>query len=360
VGRLREIDALRGIAALLVVFHHALEYPRLAGSGAAAAIMDNITFGRFGVCLFFLISGFVVPFSFAGDHPIAGFAISRAFRLYPAYWLSMFVALAAAMAPLSAVPANLTMLQYAFGQPDMIGVYWTLAFELIFYAACAFLFWRGKLFQWAAPIAAIFLAASVGLSVASPDYGQLWPFAYLFTGTVIRQATLGGRWWPALALCAGLAVISPVIAGAFYPVGDAINPLTGPQPLILGMILPIPVFLAVAVFRPRAPGWAVFLGAISYSLYLFHLVIIRFAKEAIEPTNLPLFLVIVTAASILVAWAVYRGVELPGIALGKALRRRGLQHVEIAVERPGERAAREDAELVHTSPRGRDVGRESV
>src|SRR3954451_17833952 len=98
--RLAFIDTLRGIAVLSVVIQHALEViVREHPTGAYHAIFHDaigyyMNFGRFGVVLFFFVSGFVIPFSFPGTaSPVRDFTISRFFRLYPAYWTSIAIGL---------------------------------------------------------------------------------------------------------------------------------------------------------------------------------------------------------------------------------------------------------------------------
>ena len=80
------------------------------------------------------------------------YVIHRLFRLYPAYWVSIAVAIAIALVvdptppfPTKVVLANITMLQKFFGIRDFIGAYWTLQIELIFYFVCAVLFLLQKL-----------------------------------------------------------------------------------------------------------------------------------------------------------------------------------------------------------------------
>jgi len=95
--RLRYVDALRGIAALLVLaLHVANHYHALSPATAAHGrwlndFAANLDIGRIGVVVFFLISGFVVPFSIHAESaaPVRGFAIRRLFRIFPAYWLSV-------------------------------------------------------------------------------------------------------------------------------------------------------------------------------------------------------------------------------------------------------------------------------
>ncbi|HKE48988.1 MAG TPA: acyltransferase family protein, partial [Rhodanobacteraceae bacterium] len=88
-ARLRYIDALRGIAALLVLWLHVANYYRTLSPETAAHVrwlndfVSTIDIGRIGVVVFFLISGFVVPFSIRADSaaPVQGFAIRRFFRI---------------------------------------------------------------------------------------------------------------------------------------------------------------------------------------------------------------------------------------------------------------------------------------
>lgn len=90
--RLDNIDGLRGLAALSVIVGHWLEmlvkhFDISRAAGPLVANVDMIYFspGRLGVVTFFCISGFVIPFSFSGEKPLRTFALSRFFRLYPAY-----------------------------------------------------------------------------------------------------------------------------------------------------------------------------------------------------------------------------------------------------------------------------------
>ncbi|KUL55179.1 acyltransferase [Streptomyces sp. NRRL F-4489] len=173
--RLRALDGLRLLAALMVAAYHyggrngdisrawgaspAREFPSLSGAFA---------YGCLGVQIFFLISGFVIclsgwfPPGAAGDRSAPGrsapglpgplglrrlraFAASRVSRLYPAYWVAVLLVTAVfalpwvafkALAP-SDVLANLTMLQYPLGVPRVLGVCWTLWAEMRFYALFA-------------------------------------------------------------------------------------------------------------------------------------------------------------------------------------------------------------------------------
>src|SRR5881397_2950111 len=78
--RLAWLDALRGIAALVVVYEHAQDpiFPELRTT--VAPWFDT---GKFGVMVFFLVSGYIIPASLERRGSIRDFWVSRLFRLYP-------------------------------------------------------------------------------------------------------------------------------------------------------------------------------------------------------------------------------------------------------------------------------------
>lgn len=141
--RLELLDLLRFCAAIMVVVFHwlfnGIDNGKVStidfGSFAPVAI-----YGVYGVHLFFLISGFVIADSARG-RTAGQFVVSRAIRLFPAYWVAMIITTlvvngwgseAMRVTPLQFL-ANTTMVPAAFGQPAVDGVYWTLTVELTFY-----------------------------------------------------------------------------------------------------------------------------------------------------------------------------------------------------------------------------------
>ncbi|MBT2385485.1 acyltransferase [Streptomyces sp. ISL-11] len=150
-GRLRALDGLRLIAALMVACYHyggrdgdvsrawgsspRHEFPTLSGAFA---------YGCLGVEIFFVISGFVICMSGWG-RPLRSFFASRVARLYPAYWAAILLVTLAFALPwvayrtvsFSDTLVNLTMLQQPIGARRVLGVCWTLWAELRFYALFA-------------------------------------------------------------------------------------------------------------------------------------------------------------------------------------------------------------------------------
>ncbi|MFI0036099.1 acyltransferase family protein [Streptomyces mutabilis] len=150
-GRLRALDGLRLVAALMVAAYH------YGGRGGAVAeawggsparqfptLHGFFAYGCLGVQIFFVISGFVICMSGWG-RSVASYCASRAARLLPAYWVAVVLVTAVFALPVVAYDAvspsdalvNLTMLQQPLGADRVLGVCWTLWVEVRFYALFA-------------------------------------------------------------------------------------------------------------------------------------------------------------------------------------------------------------------------------
>jgi peptidoglycan/LPS O-acetylase OafA/YrhL len=81
--RLAWLDALRGYAALVVVVFHLS--PTVLGTDRHLAIYRHFDLGKYGVLLFFLVSGYVIPMSLERHGSLRRFWIGRLCRIYPAY-----------------------------------------------------------------------------------------------------------------------------------------------------------------------------------------------------------------------------------------------------------------------------------
>lgn len=158
-GRVVWLDCLRGVAASAVVLGHYFE-PELY-----FPVMAFLDPGIFGVGTFFFVSGYIIPASVRMDsrRPLTRFACARVFRLYPLYWLSLAIGIVVYGAGTAQVLVNITMAQRFFGVHDVIGAYWTLQVELLFYCFVATTIAAGK-FNTPRIIAASALA-SAGLAV---------------------------------------------------------------------------------------------------------------------------------------------------------------------------------------------------
>lgn len=138
--RLIQVDALRGLAALAVVlFHYTRRFAEVFGSESLPSL--SFPDGYYGVNLFFIISGFVIFMTLEKTAKPMDFVVSRLSRLFPAYWVAVFLTFS--ICHLLGLPgklvgiwpalANLVMVHGFFGVPHVDGVYWTLEVELLFY-----------------------------------------------------------------------------------------------------------------------------------------------------------------------------------------------------------------------------------
>lgn len=127
------LQALRGIAVMLVLVQHLmLQAGKLVP--APSALFVSALPGAVGVFLFFALSAYLIAGK-AADPP-AKFAMDRVRRIFPAFWIA--VAVDILVAKLLGGPHGVTwqfLLLLPFGEmPSLPGPYWTLYFELLFYA----------------------------------------------------------------------------------------------------------------------------------------------------------------------------------------------------------------------------------
>lgn len=144
--RFEELDALRGIAALVVIFFHFTLWRPEAEFG--------FKYGTTGVDLFFIISGFVIFNSLNNVKSISDFIINRISRLYPTYWTCVTFSFVLIIInsiyqhrSISFVQyiGNMTMFQYYIGIKDIDGPYWTMIVEMVFYISILPFFYFKKL-----------------------------------------------------------------------------------------------------------------------------------------------------------------------------------------------------------------------
>lgn len=339
-SRFPALDGLRGLAVLMVVYDHlfAVAGERMAGhaftpvpwvrewiSGPLGIIQD---FGWFGVCLFFLISGFVITHS-ARRESLRTFAVRRLFRIGPPLVVAVMVVLALDLAtgvrrPWADYMFGLTLAGY-FTVPQIVvlGVAWTLVIEVVFYALMATvspLFklahpaW-GTAFATAVPLVVIVHARDLGdaffLLAASVAY---LPILLMGSALYLKETATAPDWTVALLLVANLAIFMlglRSIHTAFLPLSNS---------YLLTLVYASALFtLSVDRSASRPLGWV---GDISYSLYLLHGTLgFFFVQHALAWGAGRAAPWLATAASLAVSYVMYRTVERPAIEFGKRLAR---------------------------------------
>jgi peptidoglycan/LPS O-acetylase OafA/YrhL len=332
--RLDFLDALRGVAVALVLVQHVGErlFPAVRELSAS-----GIQFGQFGVTVFFLCSGFIIPASLergGGSRwaALRAFWISRVFRLYPLYWLSLagagLLVVADRYAPEQPLTgsdwlANVSMLQMLAGSPHALGLYWTLGFEMLFYLGVSVLFllgWhrRSGVLSLAASGCCLATAALSGPLAVSAPLGAFC-LATMFTGTVLHRWHSGTLGLPTVAGCVGAVLVSGgVLLAAHTDTAPASEP--GFAPMLAAWLAAYAVFGAGMALRRRTPpAWLRRLGRISFSVYLMQALVLAAVPALPSPY---LTAVLWVTATVALSEATFRLVERPAIGLGRSLTRR--------------------------------------
>lgn len=336
IGRFRELDGLRGIAALVVLVGH------FTGTYNSLYRNDPLPFfdfpyGAFGVQLFFLISGFVILMSARRAATPGSFAVSRAARIYPAYWISLILALlvmrlwrsSELQLGLWESILNFTMFQRWLLVPNAVDVSWTLAVELQFYllifgllvftrcrisdrvisiVVCCWLVVAIAVSVWAGPFSRgvapdqVVTPVKVVLNLTLAEYGPLF-----CAGMVSFLARSRGRISPLLLITSAGAVLVSVLLHSWQ------------YGAIVGGIC---VFFILISLR-RSTRWLTvaplqWLGKISYSLYIIHTVIGYVVIKALLPyVGRDWGMLVATGASLVAAWLLYELGEKRASALMK-------------------------------------------
>jgi peptidoglycan/LPS O-acetylase OafA/YrhL len=272
--RLLELDALRGLSALfIVIFHYTVRYHEIYGHSFSPLPVFNL--GQYGIHLFFIISGFVIFMTLQNTNKPFDFLISRFSRLYPAYWAALLVTFSVVF--IFGLPGrevtikdafiNLSMLSFYFTSPYVDGAYWSLTYELPFYAVMFLLFMLG-LVNRIELIGAIWLALQITGYIAQTILGLhisdrvsavlLLPYANLFiAGMIFYKIKVHGGSLVRQLLIGGCLLIQWIMYG-----------------VVSGIVVTIYLMIFYLFVTDRLSyiklNPLIFLGTISYCLYLIH------------------------------------------------------------------------------------------
>ena len=334
------LNGYRAIAAFMVLTTHVA-----FNTGEILTPVLGPLLGRmdFGVTLFFLLSGFLLyrPWAIGAMTDTRGpalgtYALRRAVRILPAYWVmvAFVLLLLPEIQPVrwQAWPVHLGLLHIYVPGFTIEGLTqtWSLATEVAFYAVLPLLAWvAGRRRRGDATSSANWQLIVIGACVAIG-----WGFTVLRVSGALGTSTMPGYWLPGFidwfALGMACAVVQArlslrgaprwmwsvrqvadstpwclMIAAALYVI--AATPLAGPltfdpaQPNSLVIKHVLYGLIAVLLLLPGFLGrwgddstWArilrspivVYLGTISYGVFLWHLVLLRFVQNTL---NIPIF-----------------------------------------------------------------------
>ena len=341
------LHSLRGIAALVVVLAHA--WIPVARFGSPTPLFLSLFNSGSAVSLFFVLSGLVLALSFERSPPdnllgYAKYAIRRAFRLLPLLALTVVIGSAciAFFGARAAIPfQNIGPLDLSHFVAAFIGYSirpnppsWSIYVELTISFLLPMMWLAYK-----SPYRVPFFIAIVCLSAKDFGLQHCWNF-YLVNflagisitswGSALRFSSRSA-FWPFFALLA-----------LFYFDRSLIVWLLGYDDAMMidnqwinfvdvTLIAPIisVVFYNADRFSLLANKAYVFLGHISYSIYLNHWVVLWVASNFVvwlwpdAKMNPNVFWTVLTVLTMTItiplSWASYRWIELPGMSIGKTL-----------------------------------------
>ncbi len=271
---------LRGVAAMMVFAGHLL-------GGTAKHIYDADPsyfrtvepmwhFGTAGVVLFFVISGFVILPSVVRYSP-GQFALRRLVRLYPLFLVLtlLFVAMNAAtnlypnLNNITSIVAGLTFLNIFVGTEQLTPNAWSLSFEVMFYALTCL----GVYFIIHRP-------NRIGLAIAAAIclvFLIIFPIACFFLGGIIIRILYDRGIGLPVSLARPLELIAALCFVRYASMSwFAYVPADFANPIALKIVASSICYFFLAVPRTSLTSMclrstqALYLGTVSYSLYLVH------------------------------------------------------------------------------------------
>src|SRR5690625_4951622 len=319
------VHYLRGLAALVVVCFH---YRYYLNESFPVVDIGDILFsnGAFGVDLFFIISGFIICYSTRRTERFQtlGFVLKRGFRIYPLLFFSLFLFilffdtqdhnLLSSFIPLHA-DYEARGPTYGFHLHSPV---WTLTYELAFYLLFAFALLFTQRHRQLLAIGGIVIAflslqllmherisldTEQKISAALPDWST--PVAAIFSSPMVLEFALGiilyaiYRHLPALqarprqwlSYCSlGVAALSAL--ALYLPLFEGHGPLNCGLPSFT-------LLLSLLIYEQQKGLPEIkslkFLGNISFSLYLMHMIVIKLMRKYEIAQNMYGLIVFVSA-----------------------------------------------------------------
>lgn len=291
------LDGLRAIAILVVVWHHA--HREIEGWPVTSR-------GFLGVDLFFVISGFLIVTLIlrerrrTGAISLRGFYVRRFLRIFPPYYLMLLiVGGTAALAPGTTSSAILQDLPYALvyvsnlvPMQSLLAISWSLATEEQFYVVVPTLErYAPRVFPLVLPaVYVIVMLPTFGLfpSVNMPGFFRETTFGPILLGVMLAHVLDDPRGHrSALRLLGHWS--SPILASALVVIA-ASNPAKdiagSPRAAIHWSLLLLVASCVVQerhALRPFLALWPMRrIGAVSYGIYLYHLLVLHFVDKLMK------------------------------------------------------------------------------
>jgi len=298
-AKLLTLQVLRAVAANLVVLQHLNQFETKYAGGP----IPFVQYGDIGVDLFFVISGFVMVAVAGRDVGTMQFLSRRATRIYPTWWLASLITLGIAAAFPGVVHGSFeqismwrSFLLVGDQRPPVIMSGWTLVHEMYFYVVFAAI-----LALRAPPLAGVVIWSLIILGVAAtwPQYVMTSPVLQVVTspltfefimGVVIGVLWLKGRTpYAYIVGIFGIIALMGTIPTHYYLIANMGSIMESPNyPIwrifLFGLPMALILYASVAYERSassRPPVFLVAIGDWSYSIYLFHFMVLSAVARAV-------------------------------------------------------------------------------
>lgn len=300
------LTGMRGLASLYVlVYHIGVLFPSVGFDLAASRVGF---YGWSGVDFFFVLSGYLLTFLYSDKGITRRYVVRRIFRTFPLYYLCAILFAIGGFVTLS--PLWAAFAQNYFAQSYTNLPFWTLTLEEAFYFMIfPSLLWISKRVNFNYfLLAAILLSLAYRFAVPHDDYALKQIPSYLVDYVAgMWAARAAFRFsprlkWPTFAVWASVGLLlGGDLNNAFAPVLDAV---------VYSLV--VVTMQDSRLFSNRVSLW---LGRVSYSLYLSQLLVLL----PLSLLPMPVLVSIPTgiAGSLLLAFALRRGIEEPFLLLGK-------------------------------------------
>jgi len=283
--RLHALQYLRAVAALAVVYSHAV----IQVDSYQQYLLEA---GSFGVDIFFVISGFIMIYIAKPANTFGQFFVNRVRRVVPLYWFFLLLMAAilllipsvfkATVFDFKALVLSLGFIPHWSGAHPaeawpIVAPGWSLNFEMYFYlvfAVSLFFADRFRIAFIALVITAVFGVAQLfdtGESAVAHFFAKSMVFEFIFGMLLAAAWKRGFR-------------MAPSTASWMLVLGVCLLFLKLPVPRIFEYGIPSLMIVAACLFvKSREYQWGVLLGDASYALYLSHIFVLGVLRKLLPP-----------------------------------------------------------------------------
>ena len=330
-NRLLELDVFRGFAAFSVMlYHYTNQYDNLYEH---TTYFPDLSFGYYRLHLFFLLSGFVTVLLLERIKTPMDFIVSRFSRLFPTYWVSITITFL--VVTLFSLPGrevtgleyliNLTMLEGFLNVPYVDGAHWTLTLELKFYFFMFVLFVFGFISKKLELVAFLTVTYSAACCISRQYYemdlihNYIWTlFNFGFIQVMVmgmmfyrihKHGTTSERY---------MIILLSLLTHYVY---HGIN-----ETFVVSILCCMFFMFNQGYLRWICVSPLLFLGNISYALFLIHESIGYVVMRYLESNGIPSVLAIMIAVlnALLLATIMHYSVEKPSLSII----RKGYKHLK--------------------------------